>query len=105
MMSYAISHRMHEFGVRMALGATAGDVRSLALRQAAIVTAMGVILGLAAALLLGRMMSSALVGIIALDAPLFFGVSIAIAIVSFGAAYLPARRSSRLDPATILRGQ
>jgi ABC-type antimicrobial peptide transport system permease subunit len=89
----------------MALGATAGDVRSLALRQAATVTGVGVMLGLASALLLGRMMSSAMVGIIALDASLFFGFSAAIAIVSFAAAYLPAQRSSRIDPATILRGR
>jgi ABC-type antimicrobial peptide transport system permease subunit len=68
-----------------------------------VLTVGGIVLGLVAALVLGRLMSSALFGIISLDAPTFAAVSAVIAIVSWAAAYLPARRSLRLDPATILR--
>jgi putative ABC transport system permease protein len=105
MMSYAVSQRRHEFGVRMALGATAGDVVRLTMKQAGLLTAAGIASGLALAVLLGRMMSSALFGVISLDVTIFTAVSITLALVSFAGAYVPARRSLRFDPATILRAQ
>lgn len=103
MMAYAVSQRQHEFGVRMALGATARDVLRMALRQAAMLTALGLMAGLVLAVILGRLMSSALFGLVSLDPTTFAAVSVALAIVSMTAAYVPARRSLSLDPTTILR--
>ena len=103
MMSYAVSQRRREFGVRMALGATAPDVLRLTLHQAGVLTAVGVGMGLLLAFVLGRIMSSALFGLISLEPWIFVTVSLALALVSLAAAYAPARRSSRVDPATILR--
>jgi putative ABC transport system permease protein len=103
MMAYAVTQRTHEFGVRMAFGATPRDVLRLTLTQAGVLTAAGVASGLALALVLSRLMSSALFGIIALEPTTFVVVGGALAIVSLAAAYVPARRSGRLDPAAILR--
>ena len=105
MMAYAVSQRRHEFGVRMALGATAQDVVWLTLRQAGWLTALGVGLGLVMALMLGRLMSSAMEGVVSLDALTYVAVAGVLALVSFGAACVPARRSLRLDPSVILRAQ
>ncbi len=105
MMAYAVSQRAHEFGVRLAIGATAQDIVRLSLRQAGVLTALGLVIGLASAAVLGRLMSSAFYGIIALEPAPFAAVALVLAIVSFGAAYLPARRTLRLDPATVLRAQ
>jgi len=105
MMAYAVSQRLHEFGVRMALGATARDVLRLTLKQAGVITAAGLAIGFAAAVILGRLMSSALFGLVSLDPATFGAVSLALALVSFVAAYVPARRTLRLDPSTILRAQ
>jgi hypothetical protein len=105
MMAYAVSQRMHEFGVRIALGATARDVVRLTLKQAGTLTVVGLTIGVVSAVILGRLMSSALSGIIFLDPTIFVAVSTILAVISLGAAYIPARRSLRLDPATILRGE
>ena len=105
MMSYSVSQRAHEFGVRMAIGATARDIVRHSLRQAGILTTLGLGIGLASAAVLGRLMSSAFYGIISLEATPFAVVTAVLAAVSFGAAYVPARRTLRLDPATILRAQ
>jgi predicted lysophospholipase L1 biosynthesis ABC-type transport system permease subunit len=105
MMAYAVSHRVHEFGVRMALGATARDVLRLALGQAAVLTTVGLAIGQVTAVILGLLMSSAVFGLVSLDVVTFVGVTLALAIVSFVAAYIPARRTLRLDPASILRAQ
>ena len=98
MMSYAVSQRRREFGVRMALGATAPDVLRLTLHQAGVLTAVGVGMGLLLAFVLGRIMSSALFGLISLEPWIFVTVSLALALVSLAAAYAPARQSSRVDP-------
>jgi putative ABC transport system permease protein len=105
MMSYAVSQRRREFGIRFALGATAPDVLRLTLHQAGVLTAVGVGIGLALAIGIGRVVSSAMYGLIALEPWTFAAVSLALAMVSFAAAYVPARRSSRLDPAAILRAE
>jgi putative ABC transport system permease protein len=104
-MSYAVSRRMYEFGVRMALGATARDLLTLTLAEAGALTGTGLGLGLVLAVVLGRMLSSALFGLIALHPLTFAAVGAGLACVSLGAACVPARRALRLDPSTILRGQ
>jgi putative ABC transport system permease protein len=104
-MSYAVSQRMHEFGVRMALGATARDLFRITLTEAGTLTAIGVFLGLLLAVVLGRLLGSALFGLISLHAATFAVVGLGLALISLGASYLPARRALKCDPATILRGQ
>jgi predicted permease len=104
-MAYAIARRTGEFGVRMALGATSRDVLRLAMRQAAALTAAGVAIGLLLALLFGRLMASSLFGVVALDATTFVAVGLGLGAASLGAAYFPARRILRFDPAQILRAQ
>lgn len=103
MMAYSMSLRTHEFGVRIALGGTARDMLTLALRHAGRLTALGLASGLVLAGVLGWALSSALFGLVSLDGATLAAVSLVLAIVSLGAAYVPARRTLRLDPTTILR--
>jgi putative ABC transport system permease protein len=103
MMAYSMSLRTHEFGVRMALGGTARDMLMLALKQAGRLTAVGLACGSVLACVFGWALSSALFGVVSLDGTTLVAVSLVLAIVSLGAAYVPARRTLRLDPTTILR--
>ena len=103
--SYAVSQRMQEFGLRMALGAQAGDVRRLVLRQGVKLALVGVALGLVGALALGRVLWSLLYEVSAAD-PVTFAAVPAIAIaVAVLACYLPARRATAADPAHALRSE
>jgi len=104
-MVYAIAQRTREFGVRMALGATPRDVLRLTLKQAGLVTTAGLLIGMLVAYVLGTMMTSALYGIIPLEPMSFLWATSGLAIVSLGAAYVPARRVLRIDPVRILRAQ
>jgi putative ABC transport system permease protein len=104
-MSYGISQRMHEFGIRMALGATAAQVLTMTLAQAGAVTGLGLALGSLLAVAFGRLLDAALFGTVSLQVTPFVVGSGGLAIVSLIAAWLPARRMLRLDAATILRGQ
>jgi putative ABC transport system permease protein len=104
-MSYGISQRMHEFGVRMALGATASQILRMTLAQAAAVTGIGLALGSVLALAFGRLLDAALFGTVSLQVTPFAVGCVGLAIVSLIAAWLPARRMLRLDAAAILRGQ
>jgi len=104
-MVYAIAQRTREFGVRMALGATPRDVLRLTLKQAGWVTTAGLLIGMLVAFVLGTMMTSALYGIIPLEPMTFLWATSGLAIVSLGAACVPARRVLRLDPVRILRAQ
>jgi len=103
MMTYVVSRRTREFGLRIALGASATDVLRLTLKQAATLTAAGVGIGLVLALLLGYLMASALYGVVAMDLWTVAAVAAMLASISLGAAYLPAQRAVRLDPAATLR--
>ena len=101
--SYAVSQRTHEIGLRMALGAQPGDVRRLVLRQGVKLALAGVALGLVGALALGRVLWSLLFEVSAADPVTFTSVSaIAIAVAAL-ACYLPARRATAVDPANALR--
>ena len=104
-MSYTVSQRMHEFGVRLALGASARDLLRLTLTEAGVLTGLGLTIGLVLAVVLGRILATALFGLISLDPATFLTIAAGLAVVSIGAACLPARRALRLDPSTILRGQ
>jgi len=102
-MSYLVSQRTSEIGIRMALGARPMDVLKLVVRKAMLLAGSGVLLGMAAAAAATRLLSSLLFGVEARD-PMVFTVAPAILIaVAMLASYIPARRASRVDPLVALR--
>jgi ABC-type antimicrobial peptide transport system permease subunit len=102
-MAYAVAQRSREIGIRMALGAQAADVRSLVVNQAVRLGAAGLALGIAGALAATRVLDSLLFGVSASDPLTFAAVSAALISVLLLAAYLPARRATRVDPIVALR--
>jgi putative ABC transport system permease protein len=102
-MSYSITQRTHEIGIRMALGAQAGDVLKLVIRHGMTMTLIGVVLGLAASAALTRLMAGLLFGVSATDPLTFVIVTGFLAGVALLACYLPARRATKVDPITALR--
>jgi predicted permease len=102
-MAYAVTQRTQEFGIRMALGASSADVLKQVFLEGGRLAALGLGLGLIAALALTRLMASMLYGVKPSD-PLSLGVAAALlAIVAFAACYIPARRATRVDPLVALR--
>ena len=103
MLAYTVAQRTREIGVRMALGADEGRVRRMVLRQVGIMTLVGSVVGVAAALALGRAARSLLFGLESHD-PLVVLLSVVLlSLVALGAGYLPALRASRVDPMQALR--
>jgi putative ABC transport system permease protein len=104
-LAFVVALRRREFGIRMALGARAEDVMRLIVRRGLVVATGGVIIGLAAAVAVTRLISSLLFGVQPLD-PLTFGaVSIVLVAVALLASYLPARKATRVDPAGVMRSE
>ena len=102
-MSYAVTQRTQEIGIRMALGAGAGDVLKLILRNGLALTAGGVVIGLAGAFVLTRLLAVLLFGVQPTDALTFAIVSLTLVAAAVVACYLPARRAARVDPLIALR--
>jgi putative ABC transport system permease protein len=102
-MSYAVSQRTSEIGIRMALGARRRDVLTLVVGHGMLLTAGGVIIGLAGAYALTRLMTTLLFGVSATDPITFAGVAALLATVAFLATWLPARRAAGVDPLIALR--
>ncbi|MDF1504725.1 ABC transporter permease [Roseisolibacter sp. H3M3-2] len=102
-LAYTVAQRRREIGVRMALGADAGRVRGLVLRQMGAMVLAGGALGLAGALGLGRLAGSLLFGLAGDDPAVLAASTVVVALVALAAAWLPAVRASRIAPATALR--
>jgi ABC-type antimicrobial peptide transport system permease subunit len=101
--SYIVTERTFEIGIRMALGAQGGDVRRLFLRHGAALTLAGIVLGIGAAMLLTPIMSALLYGVAPTDPATYAGVAIGLGAVTLVATYLPARRASLVQPIVALR--
>jgi ABC-type antimicrobial peptide transport system permease subunit len=102
-MSYIVTQRTREIGVRMALGATRRQVLTMVVRQVGVIAAIGIGVGVCAALVLTRWISSLLFGIDPSDPVVYAGVSILLALVALLAAAIPSGRASRIDPLRALR--
>jgi predicted permease len=104
-LSYIVAERTREIGVRMALGAQAGQVRSMVVAEGARVVGAGMLIGVAVALATTRALTGLLFGVPALDPTTFTGMSATMVLVGLLASYLPARRASNVDPMESLRGE
>jgi len=102
-LSYSVSQRTQEVGIRMALGATSRTVLGLVVGQGMLLVAIGVGIGLAGSLGLARLLASLLFGVKTSDPATFAVVSLVLAVAAFVATYIPARRATKADPITALR--
>jgi putative ABC transport system permease protein len=102
-MNYSATQRTHEVGIRMALGATRADIMRLVVGNGMLLTLIGIGIGVAASLMLTRVMANLLFGVTATDLPTFVGVSVVLAAVALIANYIPARRATRVNPVIALR--
>jgi putative ABC transport system permease protein len=102
-LSYTVTRRTQELGVRMALGARPADLTRMVIGDGSRVVLAGIAAGIIAAAMVGRLVTSLLAGVTASDPMTFVGVALSLILVTLAASYLPARRASRIDPATALR--
>jgi predicted permease len=104
-MSYAVTRRTREIGIRMALGAERRRVLWLVLKEVAVMAAIGITGGLAAAFWLARQVEAQLFGLAATDPPTLMGASVLLAAIALAAGYFPARRATTIDPLVSLRAE
>jgi ABC-type antimicrobial peptide transport system permease subunit len=102
-MAYSVQQRTAEIGIRMALGADENSVRNMVLRQGMVLALAGIVVGVGSSLWFARVLSGFLFGVAPRDPTIFATVTFLLAGVAFIAAWLPARRATRVDPVTALR--
>jgi putative ABC transport system permease protein len=102
-MSYTVTQRTQEIGIRMALGARGADVLGLIIKNGMILTAVGVVIGIVGGLVLTRLLTTLLFGVTPTDKPTFLVVSALMILIALVACYLPARRATFVDPLVALR--
>jgi putative ABC transport system permease protein len=102
-MAYSVAQRIREIGIRMALGAQRGDVMGLVLGQSLVLTALGIAAGIAGAFAVTRYLQQMLFGLTPLDPATFVAVAAAFGVIATLAAFVPARRATRVDPLVALR--
>jgi len=102
-LAYSVTQRTHEIGIRLALGAVPRDVIRLVVGQGMVLALIGIVIGLVAALLLSRTMSSLIYGISSTDLTIFGGIPIILAVVALLACFIPARRATKISPIIALR--
>ena len=105
LIAYRVSHRVREIGVRLALGASEGDVVAHFVREGGLLVLGGVAAGLVGALGLTRFLGSMLSGTSPTDPVTLVAVMLGMLAIGFGAAWMPARRASRVDPSEALRAE
>jgi predicted permease len=102
-MSFAVARRTRELGIRVALGAQAGDVFRLVLRQGMTLVVAGLVVGMAAALMVTRLLASFLYGVSTRDAITFTAIPVLLTLIALLACYIPARRATKVEPLVALR--
>jgi putative ABC transport system permease protein len=103
--AYSVTQRTQEIGIRMALGARPMKIMGMVVRQSLILTMLGVVVGLAGAYALTRIMASLLYGVSATDLPTFVVPPLVLGAIALVASYFPARRAARVDPTVALRSE
>jgi putative ABC transport system permease protein len=105
LISYSVTERMHEIGVRMALGAARGDILKLMLKQGGVLLLIGLFIGLIGAFALTRIMSSLLFGVSATDPLIFAATSLLLILVVMLSTFIPGRKAAQVDPMIALRNE
>jgi ABC-type antimicrobial peptide transport system permease subunit len=105
LLSYEVTRRTREVGIRMTLGAQRGDVRRMVVKQGLGLTAIGILIGVGVATAATRPLETLLFGVAPTDPLVLGGVSVLLLVVAFLACYLPARRATRVDPMVALRSE
>jgi putative ABC transport system permease protein len=101
--SYSVSMRAREIGIRVALGAHSTSVRALIIKHGLLLTCFGLGIGLGAAVLVTPFLQSMLIDLPASDPATFAGISFLLVAIALAACYLPARRATKIDPIVVLR--
>lgn len=104
-LAYFVTNSTHNIGVRMALGASPGNILKLVVRQGMFLTLVGIGIGALAAVAVARLMKGLLVGVSTTDPVVFAGIALLLALVALMASFIPARRATKVDPLVVLRNE